>query len=80
MDMGHMFPGLTVSKMVEEDLRVIYHTDNINRVSFGREKGVHLRPLGYAEKKLNDTILCLCENSPRFHQIASIKGPKIKIY
>ena len=33
-------------------------------------------------KNFNDTIngkLCLCENSPRFHQIASSKRSKIKI-
>ena len=43
-----------------------------------------LPPLGYAENSSlhNDTIngkLCLCENSPRFHQIVSNKRSKIKI-
>ena len=53
-----------------------------------------LAPLGYAEisilhaiyssiyKSFNDTInceLCLCKKSPRFHQIASLKGQKSKI-
>ena len=54
--------------------------------------GGHFPPLGYAEnsilhvnqncKSFNDTIngeLCLCENSPRFHLIASNKRSKIKI-
>ena len=49
--------------------------------------GFGLPPLGYTENSINsslhnDTIngkLWLCENSPRFHQIVSIKRSKIKI-